>query len=773
MTYLEKIFVALMFMIFINIWGHSQVSAQTEISVPIPEGWIGAIGSNTQQAVGVKSFATMGIRRVFITQVSTSGAFEVQGNDVSIILKIELMDGNVLDLPGTLTWRVASGNSILAFGIIPAAGSSVSYTYNSIPYSIYGATGTDKGSNIVLKKVGATVSYSDGSTISGNAAQVSSMLGELNDYLAVVNANKPQGPVTVNLTSSSCSAENFIITGTVTLAVNEVFEVEFDHKVYVYPTSPNLAIDRNTWTLTVPNNGQLAGIYNVNAYIINSDGYVLADSSADEFQLYGPPVINTQPQSMVIGLGGSATLSVTVGGGSGNFSYQWLNSDAQDGTYVPITEAVSASYNAPTSGSGTTYYKVQVIDNLSGCNHVFSEVVYVTVIAGFAFQTQPQSVISCVEVEGTTTLTCATSGAVGTVSYQWQSSATAGGTFINIEGASGASYDAPVATPGTIYYRVIATDSSGPVSIMSNEVSVTVNADPVISSGPNSSEVCVGADAILTVTATGGVSDLIFQWETSTTSDGTYSPIQGATGATYDAPTTTAGENWYRVIVSNGGTNCGSFTSAAVSVTVKDIPRITTQPSDLTVCAGETGSTTILGVVATGGGTLTYQWQSSESPTGPFEDISGATSAGYSVPTSVAGVTFYHVKIKLSETGCEVVSYSAVVTVNWPQQFQTKAGLDYASPRTWTDKSNWEQYNGSAWVDAVTYPGEITNSCSSPLVTIQDSHLMEISDADISIPNLEIKSTGKLSLKSTGKITVNGSYTAVSGAEIKILTNNQ
>ena len=156
--------------------------------------------------------------------------------------------------------------------------------------------------------MGATVSYSDGSTISGNAAQVSSMLGELNDYLAVVNANKPQGPVTVNQTSSSCSAENFIITGTVTLAVNEVFEVEFDHKVYVYPTSPNLAIDRNTWTLTVPNNGQLAGIYNVNAYIINSDGYVLADSSADEFQLYGPPVINTQPQSMVIGLGGSATL---------------------------------------------------------------------------------------------------------------------------------------------------------------------------------------------------------------------------------------------------------------------------------------------------------------------------------------------------------------------------------------------------------------------------------------------------------------------------------
>ena len=64
------------------------ISAQTEISVPFPDGWIGAFGTNAQKADNVKSFATMGIRRIFLTQMSSSGSFEIQGNDVTIVLKI-------------------------------------------------------------------------------------------------------------------------------------------------------------------------------------------------------------------------------------------------------------------------------------------------------------------------------------------------------------------------------------------------------------------------------------------------------------------------------------------------------------------------------------------------------------------------------------------------------------------------------------------------------------------------------------------------------------
>jgi hypothetical protein len=41
----EKILTTLVFMIFTVICGQTPMSAQTEISVPIPEGWIGAVGS--------------------------------------------------------------------------------------------------------------------------------------------------------------------------------------------------------------------------------------------------------------------------------------------------------------------------------------------------------------------------------------------------------------------------------------------------------------------------------------------------------------------------------------------------------------------------------------------------------------------------------------------------------------------------------------------------------------------------------------------------------
>ena len=202
---------------------------QTQISVPFNDGWIGYVGSNTQQSINSQTFATMGIERIFLTQSSSSGQFEIQGNDVNIDLVIELMDGSQLELAGSLTWRLASGNNILAFGIIPSAGSSVSYFYNSKQYTIYGKTATDDGSNVVLEKVGVNLTYTDGSSISGNAANVSSMLAELNAYLAEVNASKPQGPVTV-VSSVSCGASSdMVVQGTSTLQSGESLSVSLNH----------------------------------------------------------------------------------------------------------------------------------------------------------------------------------------------------------------------------------------------------------------------------------------------------------------------------------------------------------------------------------------------------------------------------------------------------------------------------------------------------------------------------------------------------------------
>lgn len=70
----------------------------------------------------------------------------------------------------------------------------------------------------------------------------------------------------------------------------------------------------------------------------------------------------------------------------------------------------------------------------------------------------------------------------------------------------------------------------------------------------------------------------------------------------------------------------------------------------------------------------------------------------------------------------------------------------------------------NAWVNAQShipiastssYPGQISNGCDNPLVTIQTGHQMVIqTGSTIDIPNLKIEGTAKLTIKSGGKIYV-------------------
>ena len=71
------------------------------------------------------------------------------------------------------------------------------------------------------------------------------------------------------------------------------------------------------------------------------------------------------------------------------------------------------------------------------------------------------------------------------ITYQWQSSPTSGGVFTDIAGETGASYDAPTDTVGTIYYQVVVSDAGSPCGdVTSTEASVTVTEPPIITAEP-------------------------------------------------------------------------------------------------------------------------------------------------------------------------------------------------------------------------------------------------------------------------------------------------
>jgi hypothetical protein len=246
------------------------------------------------------------------------------------------------------------------------------------------------------------------------------------------------------------------------------------------------------------------------------------------------------------------------------------------------------------------------------------------------------------------------------LSYQWYSNtanSNAGGTIIS--GAIADTLVPSVATTGIKYYYVVVTDIQCNIKDTSRAAAVTVNSNTTITTEPTApAAVCIGGTApILSVVASG--TTLTYQWYSNTTSSnlgGTL--IASATSSSYTVPIATSGTVYYYVIVSG---RCGKDTSSAVAVVVNANTSITTQPlAPSAVCAGS--SVAALTVVATGAGTLTYQWYSNttNSNTGGTNLGASAQNSSYTPGSATVGTTYYYVIVTGS---CGNVSSNAVAVV--------------------------------------------------------------------------------------------------------------
>ena len=203
------------------------------------------------------------------------------------------------------------------------------------------------------------------------------------------------------------------------------------------------------------------------------------------------------------------------------------------------------------------------------------------------------------------------------LSYQWQKNG------VNISGATSASYTTPAATSGDngATFRCMVSNAAGSATSAQAILTVTVAIiPPAITQQPVSDTVNVGQTATFTVVAS-GTAPLSYQWQKNG------SNIGGATSASYTTPPAISGDNGatFRCRVSN---SAGSVTSTSAILTVIIPPAITQQPVNDTVNVGQTSTFT---VVASGSAPLSYQWKKNGS------NISGATSASYTTPTTISG----------------------------------------------------------------------------------------------------------------------------------------
>ncbi|MBI5473097.1 MAG: immunoglobulin domain-containing protein [Ignavibacteriae bacterium] len=144
---------------------------------------------------------------------------------------------------------------------------------------------------------------------------------------------------------------------------------------------------------------------------------------------------------------------------------------------------------------------------------------------------------------------------------------------------------------------------------------------PSITTHPTVQTVTEGETATFTVAATGTL-PLFYQWQKNSVD------IASATNASYTTPATIYADSGlsFRCVVSNSG---GTVTSNAALLHVnRTPPSITQHPQSQSVVVGQTASFT---VAAIGSQPLGYQWQKNSA------DISGATNASYTTPTTVLG----------------------------------------------------------------------------------------------------------------------------------------
>jgi prepilin-type N-terminal cleavage/methylation domain-containing protein len=375
----------------------------------------------------------------------------------------------------------------------------------------------------------------------------------------------------------------------------------------------------------------------------NGAGAVSAPTTASA-KVTSIPVANTVQPSFTGTPQDGQTLAGNKGTWTGSptiaYSYQWQRSANGTSGWSNIGGATAINYTL-TSSDYNNYVRLQVTGDNTYTNATALSAASAQVNAVAPSNTVAPSLSGTAQDGQTVSTTNGTWVGTPTITYtyQWQFSASSGGPWSNIGGATSSSYAIPYGTYTGKYLRaaVTATNTGGSATSFSASSAAIAGATPSNTVAPVASGTAKDGQTVSTTNGTWAGTPTIsstYQWQFSASSGGPWSNIGGATSSSYAIPYGTYTGKYLRAEVT--GTNVygnSSASSNALGPVVAAAPSNTAAPSlSGTAKDGQTVSTTNGTWVGTPTISYTYQWQFSASSGGPWSNIGGATSSSYAIP---------------------------------------------------------------------------------------------------------------------------------------------
>lgn len=311
-------------------------------------------------------------------------------------------------------------------------------------------------------------------------------------------------------------------------------------------------------------------------------------------------------------------------------------------------------------------------------------------------------------------------GAGGGNSPYTMGSGGGGGYFGGGGGGAGCNYGAGGGGSSYIINTATSTSSALATSLGDGSVTLTpVSATPTITSLATTSGTTAGGTSVtITGTNLSGVTGITFGG-----SAGTSITSNTSTSVTVVTPARAAGV--VDVVVT---TSVGSVTSAN-TFTYIAAPTITATSITGTPNIGQT----LTASLSLGGGTptsTTYQWSSSDSASGTYSDISGATSSTYLVPTAQVGKFIKLTATVSNSSGSASATSSATTRVNDGLFLRYDAGnsSSYSGTGTTVNDVSGAGIGGTLSGGSSTYPGFVSTYGKSFSFNATNSQHLDIAD---------------------------------------------